>query len=542
MNLRPYQTECSTAIWAGWFGDTEPVRKLLAVLPTGAGKTIIAAHVSKRCVEAGLRVLFLAHREELLLQTIDKFRRAAGLEAHLEKAEHRASHEAEVVVGSVQTFSARGDRWDADHFDVIIVDEAHHALAESYRYVLDLFPDAKVLGITATPDRGDRKNLGEYFERIAFEIGLFDLVNQGFLAPITVQSIPLAIDLNGVKSSQGDFDAGDLGDVLDPYLDEIARAIRRHAVADGLQRRTLAFLPLIATSLKFVESCTKAGLVAAHVDGTSEDRREKLARFAAGEFDVLSNAMLLTEGFDDPGIECVVSLRPTRSRSLYSQIVGRGTRLAPGKSNLLLLDFLWNHTRHALCRPAHLIATSELEADAITALTEERPPKVDIEREPWAEGAEQMPLDLQGLASAAQAQREAALRKKLAENSKKQATVISAEEFAIKHNSLAAAEYQETMPWESAPLTEKQQKVLKRAGVDLGTVRSKGHASQLIGLYFKDKDWSRPSPGQVGMMRRMKWRSPDGQRGPDEATAQEARQFFAALNQGRKPDPQEALL
>ena len=538
MNLRPYQSDCCREIWNAWFpeGDADGVTRVLAVLPTGAGKTIIASIVARRCVDEGLRVLFLAHREELLLQTIDKFRRAAGIEAHLEKAEHRAHDDAEVVVGSVQTFSARGERWDSDHFDVIIVDEAHHVLADSYRYVLDLFPDAKVLGITATPDRGDKKNLGAYFETIAFEIGLFDLVNTGFLAPITVQSIPLSIDLNGVKSSQGDFDAGDLGAVLDPYLDQIAAAIRQHAHCDGLPRRTLVFLPLIATSLKFVESCKSAGLVAAHVDGLSPDRREILDRFGRGEFDVLSNAMLLTEGFDDPGIECVCVLRPTRSRALYSQMVGRGTRLAPGKRDLLLLDFLWNHTRHQLCRPAHLIASSELEAETITRLTEE-----DTEAKAGA-GMDQLPLDLQGLATAATAQREEALRKKLAEQSKKKATVLTAEEFAMQHNSLAAAEYQETMPWESAPVTEKQAKALKRAKIDLATVRGKGHASQLIGLYFKDKDWSRPSPAQTSLMTRMQWKSADGLRGASEATVQEARQFFADLNAGKKRTSEPMLI
>jgi superfamily II DNA or RNA helicase len=505
VQLRPYQIQTCESVRSGW----EQFGRQLAVLPTGAGKTIIAANISKHEVGSGNRVLFLAHREELLVQTLDKFQRAAQLSAELEKAEHRASLGASIVVGSVQTFSARGDRWPEDHFDLVIVDEAHHTLADSYRKVLARFDGhANVLGITASPDRGDKKNLGEYFESVAYEIGLFDLINQGYLSPITVKSVPLSIDLSGVRSVAGDFADADLGCALEPYLPAIATAIREHAAF----RRTLVFLPLIATSEKFVEACRKVGLRAEHVDGYSDDRAQKLGRFARWDFDVLGNAMLLTEGYDDPGIDCVVVLRPTRSRALYSQMVGRGTRVQDDKENLLLLDFLWNHSRLSLVRPAHLIAKSDEEAEQITQLAQDTKP-----------GGEQQELDLQDLANSAAAQREATLAKRLAEHKDKKAKHLSAEEFALLHHRLDTAEYEPTMRWECEPITEKQAKYLRQAGIDLATVSGKGHASKLLDIHFGSKKLTLATQAQRAFMRR------NGHPSPDSATADEARKFFAGL-------------
>lgn len=519
MQPRPYQLNTVNRCFAAW----KEFRRLLAVWPTGAGKTILAALVCKRFLDMSQRVLFLAHREELLIQTIDKFSRAIGVTAELEKAESYASLDARVVVGSVQTLLTRKERWPEDHFGLVVVDEAHHALADSYQSILRHFDGhAKVLGITASPDRGDSRNLGEYFECLADEISLFDLINAGYLSRISLKALPLQIDLTKVHQSAGDFDAGELGSALEPYLDQIAAAIAQQAAF----RRVLCFLPLIATSQKFVEACRGAGLNAEHVDGNSPDRKEKLQRFAAWEYDVLSNAMLLTEGYDDPGINCIVVLRPTRSRPLYAQMVGRGTRICPGKENLLLLDFLWMHERHAIVRPANLIARDDFEAEQITKMAETAGAMP-------ADLAEQMPLDLQGLAGEATKQREEALRKRLEEQRSKKAKTISAEEFALEHNSMDIAEYQETMPWESGPVTDKQMKWLRKAHIDPTTVRGKGHASKLLGLYFDKKPLTLASPEQRKIMHRM------GHPNAESATADEARKFFAGL---RKPKERELSL
>jgi superfamily II DNA or RNA helicase len=503
MNLRPYQSKIVTDVEAGW----GTFRKQLAVCPTGGGKTIIFAFIASR--EQG-RTLILAHREELIDQAVDKLRKATGIFAEKEKAEEKASLNAKVVVASVQTLmrEARRLRWPPNHFSLIVCDEAHHSISPSWQAVLSYFSSARVLGVTATPDRGDKKNLGSFYENVAAEINLMDLVNDGYLSPISIRSIPLKIDLNSVTSVAGDFDQQELGHALEPYLPKIAEAIKEHASF----RRVLAFLPLIATSQKFVEACRDAGLTAEHVDGVSDDRKGKLERFARWEFDVLSNAMLLTEGYDDCGIDCILCLRPTRSRGLFSQIVGRGTRICEGKENLLLLDFLWQHEKHSISRPAHLIAKSEEEAEIITKLAEEK-----------SSGCEQPLLDIDDLATEAQAVRETSLAKKLAENKHRKATAISAEEFALNHHNLAVAEYEPTMRWESDSITEKQARVLKRARIDIATVKGKGHASKLIDLYFKDQKLTLATEGQRRIMRRM------GHPHWETATADDARKFFAGI-------------
>ena len=508
MDPRAYQINIIQAVERGW----SEFRKLLVVAPTGSGKTIIFAHIASR--EPG-RTLILAHREELIEQAIEKLHRATGITAQKEKAEAEASLSARVVVGSIQTLlrPARLSRWPSDHFDLVIVDEAHHALAASYMTVLNHFDGhARVLGVTATPDRGDKKNLGSYFNGVAAEVPLFGLIDDGYLSRIAVKAIPLQIDLSSVRQTAGDYSEADLGSALEPYLGEIAKAIKEHASF----RRVLAFLPLIATSQKFVEACRAVGLAAEHVDGESPDRKDRLARFAACEFDVLSNAMLLTEGYDDPGIDCVVVLRPTRSRPLYAQMVGRGTRIHDCKDSLLLLDFLWHHQKHSLCRPASLIATTDAEAEAITKLAQDQaglPSDV----------AAQCEMDLQKLAGTATEQREESLRKQLAEQSKKRGKTISAEEFALSHHSMETAEFEPSMKWESNEITEKQAKVLTRAKIDLETVRGRGHASRLIDLVLRNQKLVLASPAQQKLMARM------GHPMADKATQEEARKFFATM-------------
>lgn len=527
MDLRPYQLEVVEKTEAGW----ESFSKQLVVLPTGGGKTIVFSHLAAR--RQPERTLILAHREELIDQAIAKLHAATGIRADKEKAEDYASLTAPVVVASVQSMIRRLDRWPRDHFGLVVADEAHHAISDSWQKVLRHFDgEADVLGVTATPDRGDKRNLGVYFENVPAEVKLFDLINAGYLSRIRMKALPLRIDLNQVKSVAGDFADGDLGAALDPYLDQIAEMIRDHASF----RRTLVFLPLIATSHKFVEACRKVGLSAMHVDGESDDRRGILDRFAAWEFDVLANAMLLTEGFDDPGIDCVVNLRPTRSRSLYSQIIGRGTRTADTKQDLLLLDFLWQHKTHNIIKPAHLIAGSDEEAEAISATVEEKAEAMPTDV------AEQMPLDLQDLATEAQAKREEALRKRLEENRKKQATVMSADEFAAAHDSIALAEYEPVMPWESLDITEGQARVLKRAKIEVESVRGRGHASKLIDIIFSERKLKAATPGQIAMMRRMRWRSQDGVRGPEEATAHDAAEFFRGLKKPKRQQEAELPL
>ena len=395
--LRPYQQQARDRIHAEW--DAGHARTLL-VLPTGTGKTIVFASVAADQVRAGDRVLILAHRGELLEQAADKLQRSTGLVSAVEKAESTCLDSwFRVVVGSVQTLqrTARLERFPQDYFGTIIIDEAHHAITDGYRRILDYFSGAKVLGVTATPDRGDMRNLGEVFDSLAFEYKLTDAIKEGYLCKIMAQTIPLQLDITSVTMSGGDYAVGDLGTALDPYLEQIAAEMARRCKS----RKTVVFLPLIKTSQKFRDLLNTYGFRAAEVNGQSADRRQVLADFDAGKYNVLCNSMLLTEGWDCPSVDCVVVLRPTKVRSLYSQMVGRGTRLSPGKTDLLLLDFLWMTDKHELCRPADLVCEDRTVARQMTEHLAETGCPEDIE-----EAAAQASEDVV-------AQREEALAKQL---------------------------------------------------------------------------------------------------------------------------------
>ena len=251
-------------------------------------------------------MLILAHRGELLEQAADKLQRSTGLVSAVEKADATCLNTwFRVVVGSVQTLqrTARLERFPHDYFGTIIIDEAHHAITDGYRRILDYFGDAKVLGVTATPDRGDMRNLGEVFDSLAFEYKLTDAIKEGYLCRIMAQTIPLKLDISSVTMSGGDYAVGDLGTALDPYLEQIAAEMAQRCKG----RKTVVFLPLIKTSQKFRDLLNSHGFRAAEVNGQSTDRKEVLADFDAGKYNVLCNSMLLTEGWDCPSVDCVVA-------------------------------------------------------------------------------------------------------------------------------------------------------------------------------------------------------------------------------------------
>ena len=313
MDLRPYQKQAKDAIQKEW---QKGIQKTLLVLPTGTGKTIVFSKLTEDCVRSGERVLILAHRGELLDQAADKLSQATGLGCAVEKAEDTCLGSwYRVVVGSVQSLmrERRLSRFPVDFFNTIIVDEAHHCISDSYQRVLNYFDQAKVLGVTATPDRGDMRNLGQYFESLAYEYTLPKAIKEGYLCPIKAQTIPLKLDLTGVSQQAGDFKAADLGTALDPYLYQIADEMAKYC----MNRKTVVFLPLIKTSQKFRDILVSKGFAAAEVNGDSDDRAQVLKDFDAGRYNVLCNSMLLTEGWDCPSVNCIVVLRPTKIRSLY---------------------------------------------------------------------------------------------------------------------------------------------------------------------------------------------------------------------------------
>lgn len=488
--LRPYQAEARDAILSAW---DEGYRKTLLVLPTGCGKTVVFASVTENQVRRGRRVLIMAHRGELLSQAADKLKVASGLDSVLEKAESSSlGSNASVTIGSVQSLAQekRLARFPEDHFQDIIVDEAHHCLSESYQRVLERFPNANILGVTATPDRGDMKNLGEYFDSKAYEYTMPEAIRQGYLSPVKAQLIPLELDLGNVSISNGDYSAGEVGNALEPYLNQIAQEMKKYC----RHRKTVVFLPLIATSQKFCRMLNDLGFHATEVNGNSDDRTQVLADFEAGKYDVLCNSMLLTEGWDCPAVDCIVVLRPTKVRSLYQQMVGRGMRLYPGKENLLLLDFLWLTSRHDLCKPSALISKDAKIAQMIDLQMAKDADGIDL-----IEAEEQAERDVL-------AEREEALAKQLAEMRGRKRKLVDPIQYAISIAAEDLVGYVPTFAWEMAPASQKQLEFLERRGIFPDSVENAGLASVLIDRLKRRQDEGLATPKQIRLLERYGFR------------------------------------
>lgn len=481
MELRPYQSEAKAAIFEEW---DKGVKRTLLVLPTGCGKTIVFAKVAEDCVRRGNRVLILAHRGELLDQAADKIGKATGLGCATEKAEETCLGSwFRVVVGSVQSLmrEKRLKQFPVDYFDTIIIDEAHHCLSDSYQKILDYFKGANILGVTATPDRGDMRNLGECFDSLAYEYTLPKAIKAGFLAPIKALTIPLQLDLSGVGMQSGDFKSGDLATALDPYLYQIADEMEKHC----RDRKTVIFLPLVKTSQKFRDILNEKGFKAAEVNGDSKDRSEVLAAYERGDYNVLCNSMLLTEGWDCPSVDCIVVLRPTKVRSLYSQMVGRGTRLFPGKDHLLLLDFLWHTERHELCHPASLICQDEEVAKKMTENIEKAGCPMDIE-----EAEKQAAEDVV-------AQREEALAKQLKEMRNRKKKLVDPLQFEMSIQAEDLSGYVPAFGWEMAPPPDSQKRELEKRGILPDQIDNAGKASLILDRLHKRQEENLSTPKQI---------------------------------------------
>lgn len=481
MELRPYQQEAKQAIFDQWGSG---VNRTLLVLPTGCGKTIVFAKVTEECVRNCDRVLILAHRGELLDQAADKIHKTTGLGCAVEKAGSSCLGSwFRVVVGSVQTLmrEKRLSQFPGDYFDTIIIDEAHHCLSESYQRVMQHFPGAKVLGVTATPDRGDMRNMGEFFESLAYEYTMPKAIKEGYLTPIRAFTLPLKMDLTGVGVSAGDFKAGDLGTALDPYLIQIAEEMQKYC----MDRKTVVFLPLVKTSKKFRDILLEKGFRAAEVNGESRDRAEILEAFDRGKYNVLCNSMLLTEGWDCPSVDCIVVLRPTKVRSLYSQMVGRGTRLYPGKDHLLLLDFLWHTERHELCHPASLICQDEEVAKQMTKNMEQAGCPVDIEEAEKAASEDVV------------TQREESLAKQLAEMRSRKKKLVDPLQFEMSIQAEDLSGYVPAFGWEMAPPSDKQKAALEKLGIMPDEIENAGKAVKILDRLNKRRLEGLTTPRQI---------------------------------------------
>ena len=481
MELRPYQETARQKVQEEWENGK---KRTLLVLPTGTGKTIVFSKIIEDRVRKGERVLVIAHRGELLEQASDKLYKSTGLKTATEKAEQTSLGSFyRVVVGSVQTMQRekRLNQFPPEYFDTIVIDEAHHAISDGYQRVLHHFEDANVLGVTATPDRGDMRNLGSYFESLAYEYSLPEAIKSGYLSPIKALTIPLKLDLSNVKQQAGDFSTKDLGTALDPYLEQIAEEMKKQC----FDRKTVVFLPLVKTSQKFRDILNKHGFKAAEVNGESADREQVLKDYEEGKYNVLCNSMLLTEGWDCPSVDCVIVLRPTKVRALYSQMVGRGTRLAPGKKELLLLDFLWHTERHELCHPANLIATDEAVAKKMTENIEELGAPIDLEQ------AEQQAKEDVAL------EREESLAKQLSEMKRRKRKLVDPLQFEMSIQASDLTDYVPSFGWQMSPPTDKQVKALEKWGIFPDEIENAGKAEMLINRLVKRRDAGLSTPKQI---------------------------------------------
>lgn len=344
IQLRDYQKECIEAIIKARDAD---ITKQAVSLPTGTGKTITFAQLAK---QLNVRTLILAHRDELISQAIDKISLVwPDVSIGKVKAETN-EYTAQVVVASVQSAhsASRIEQLKKQNFQLMIIDECHHSTSESYRKIIDELQCPLLVGFTATMDRSDGVGLSNVFDQIIFERSLPTMINYGYLCDIKGQKIVTNVNLDTVKTVAGDFAVGQLSTIVNTPK-------RNRIVVEGYMKyaegkKGIAFCADVQHSKDLAAFFNKAGVpaIAVYGDMAIEERKQALRDFKDGRVQILTNCNVLTEGFDEPSIEVVLMARPTKSRSMYIQMVGRGTRLFPNKQYCLVIDFF--DSRQDICR------------------------------------------------------------------------------------------------------------------------------------------------------------------------------------------------
>ena len=549
MNLRPYQTAAADAIFKEWQENDST----LVVMPTGGGKTILFADVIRRVFPR--RALVLAHREELIFQARDKIQRVTGLHADVEMGEYRADgglfRAAPVVVSTIQTQCSGGDgggrmaKFDPQRFGLLIIDEAHHATSPSYRRVIDYYrtnPSLKVLGVTATPDRADEEALGQVFQSVAFDYEVLDAIHDGWLVPIEQQMVHVeGLDYSSVRTTAGDLNGGDLAAVMEAEknLQQMASA----SLSIIGKRRALVFTASVKAAELTAEIFNRHRLgMAAWVCGKTdrEERRRVLADYAAGKIQVVCNCGVLTEGFDDPGVEVVIMGRPTKSRSLYSQMVGRSTRPLPGvvdgpetadarkaaiaasaKPSCLVVDFVGNAGKHKLVTSADVlggkVSEEAMELAVARAVKAGGPVKM-------AEALDEAEAELHEQARLA----ELARRARLVATAR--FTTQSVDPFDVLH-----LEPVKSRGWDNVKsLTEKQRSLLAKQGINPDNLTF-SQGKQLISEIFRRWDGKLCSFKQAKTLKKYGY--------PTEVGFTDASRIIDALakNNWRKPAGDPAL-
>jgi superfamily II DNA or RNA helicase len=515
--LRDYQLACIDSVRAGW----EKYSRQLIDAATGTGKTSILSAIAAEEWSKGNRTLVLENRDALVWQTAQRITKETGIEADVEKAENIASPSAPIVVASVQTLcrESRLTGFADDHFGLVVTDECHHSLARSYEKVLGYFhygaeslvdgweppsPEvpypyhARILGVTATPDLGNRRSLGEFYQHIAYQYQLLQAVADGWLVRPVMKNIPLKIDIRGLRPSRtpngSDFTAAELSERLVPVLEALAEQIATMA----FDRKSIAFVPSIECARILAAACCRKGLKGIFVSGECLDVDEKTDDFRkSGPGTILCNAALYVEGADFPDINCVVCARATKSKGFYRQQVGRGTRVLPGvvdglptaelrklaiaqsaKPDLLVLDPLWVSDRIDLCDAYDLYTTKPEVKERLKEQGDPTPEK------------------------ALEAERDfiKALEKEARKHARKKARTIDPLAHAVALGDVALASWVPETTADMRPPTMGQLDFLRRHGVATENIKHAGFAHKLIGRVLSRIKLGLATPKQLSLM------------------------------------------
>lgn len=482
--LRDYQKSCTHAVVREW----ESVPSTLVCKPVGTGKTVTFAALIE--IMRPRRAMVIAHTRELIWQAKDKIERFTGLDCEIEMADSYANnslfHDTPVVISTVQTQNSkfgqrtRMSRFKPDDFGLLIVDECHHSTAQSYRNVINYYrqnPELRVCGFTATPDRADEEALGQIFDTVAFDYEILDAIHDGWLVPVEQQFVRVAgLDYSHIRTTAGDLNNSDLAAVME--AEENLQGVAGASIEIIGRKRAIVFTSSVAHAeamhnIYNRHRCGMSGWVCGETN--KEVRRQMLDRFARGEIQVVVNCGVLTEGFDDPGVEVIIMARPTKSRSLYAQMAGRSIRPLPGivdhppnaeerrsaiatsaKPSCLIVDFVGNSGRHKLMSSADILG-GKVSDSAISRA------------KAWAEKLGKAVKMAELLDNAEEEIRQEMLKKRQQEEARKARLVAK-----VKYSSqkVDAFDLFDRMPtkergWdEGKTLSEKQRNLLRQQGVD----------------------------------------------------------------------------
>lgn len=498
--LRDYQKRFARAVTDAFDGKVNGTRfqTVLGIAATGAGKTIIStALMWYWSRKLKMKSLFLADSDELCAQSVGKLYTAGDIIGDLEKAESRASLRSDCVVGSIQSMQipARLERFPQDHFRYVIADEAHLSLTTGWQRVLNHFKagGAQILGVTATPERGDKKSLMTFYDHVAAEIPLAELIRARHLSPFTVETVPLEIRIT--SDIKGDGELEDVAEELKAYYSAIITAWEHHA-AD--RKKTLWFHPSVKAAKVFSEMLMERGHSSAYVHGKSPDRAEILKGFEVGRFSHLNNCQMLTKGYDCPDIDCIVILRPYKSRTAYTQAAGRGSRLycphgcaewcdhPDRKRDCLLLDFLWEFATHDIMGPADLLTDAPEQRAALAKRLREGKPRDLLAEDEFVTG-----------------EREQELLEKLRQQKGKRGQKVDALAFAAMMHTPHLLDYEPVARWQSMPVSPAQAEVLERAGVDVRSIKDRGMASAIMEVVIARRERAQATLKQINQLVRM---------------------------------------